>query len=531
MNLLELFAGSRSIGNAAEKYGLNVFSVDWTDYENIDLIIDIGELEKKDIPFIPDVIWSSPDCTSYSIAACSTHRNADKSPKSEYAKKCDMVNQHWIGLIKEWSVVNPNLVFFIENPRGMLRHMEWMQGFKRHTVWYCLARETKVITKEGTFEIKDLEGNSPELLMRDGSWKKAPIQSYGLQELMKITLKRSGAEHVIHATPNHKWIVRMTSGREVILNTKDLKRKDRIPQVRAKQEFDGIDEEGIRKGFVYGDGWNNYLTSGKPYDSVAQFCGTKDEEMIKYFDGLGRSRRYNKGHLNIAGLPFGWKKDIPNTSEHTPNHIAGWLAGYLAADGTVGKNGQVVLSSAKGEDLEKVRQLCQTIGIGTYFTNEINRVGFGKKRKLYTLNFVRSTLPIYMILLSHHKDNFSVPDTEGGWTVHSVESTNRYEKVFCAEVEGYETFVLDGGILTHNCQYGDDRAKPTDIWTNSEKWLPKPMCRNFKYDKKTGEIIDRHCHHESARRGAKTGTQGRKDSYNRSKIPMELCEEIVKSCK
>jgi hypothetical protein len=47
MNLLELFAGSRSIGNAAEKYGLNVFSVDWTDYENIDLIIDIGELEKK----------------------------------------------------------------------------------------------------------------------------------------------------------------------------------------------------------------------------------------------------------------------------------------------------------------------------------------------------------------------------------------------------------------------------------------------------------------------------------------------------
>jgi len=81
------------------------------------------------------------------------------------------------------------------------------------------------------------------------------------------------------------------------------------------------------------------------------------------------------------------------------------------------------------------------------------------------------------------------------------------------------------------CKYGDDRAKPTDIWTNSKTWKPRPMCKNFKYNKETGEIIDRHCHHESARRGGKTGTQGKKGSYNRSKIPQQLCEEIIKSTK
>ena len=86
---------------------------------------------------MPDVVWASPDCTTYSIAACSTHRTNTKEPKSEYAIKCDTVNQHWIGLIKEWLIENPKLIFFIENPRGMLRHMEWMQEFKRHTVWYC----------------------------------------------------------------------------------------------------------------------------------------------------------------------------------------------------------------------------------------------------------------------------------------------------------------------------------------------------------------------------------------------------------
>lgn len=37
-----------------------------------------------------------------------------------------------------------------------------------------------------------------------------------------------------------------------------------------------------------------------------------------------------------------------------------------------------------------------------------------------------------------------------------------------------------------------------------------------------------HCHHESARRGAKTGTQGKKGSYERSKIPLELCNDLLK---
>lgn len=214
MKVLELFAGSRSIGTEAERQGMEVFSVDWTDYDNIDLVIDVEKLQPRDIPWVPDVIWASPDCTTYSIAAVSTHRRDRTIPVTEYAMKCDRVNQHFIELIDYYLELNPNLVYFIENPRGMLRHMPFMQRFKRHTVWYC--------------------------------------------------------------------------------------------------------------------------------------------------------------------------------------------------------------------------------------------------------------------------------------------------------------------------KYGDDRAKPTDIWTNSASWVPRPMCRNYKYDKK-GNIIDRHCHHESARRGAKTGTQGKDGSYNRSKIPQQLCEEILKS--
>jgi len=214
MNIVELFAGDRSIGKEADKLGYNVFSVDWKPFDKIDLSIDIEWMRPSDVPFIPNMGWASFDCRTYSIASCSSHRNPiDKSPTSPYAIKCDRVNQHVLAMFEYWLKVNPNFIFWIENPRGNLRKMPWMKEFKRHTVWYC--------------------------------------------------------------------------------------------------------------------------------------------------------------------------------------------------------------------------------------------------------------------------------------------------------------------------QYGDDRAKPTDIWTNSVTWIPKPMCKNYRYDS-LGNVIDRHCHHEPARRGAKTGTQGRKGSYERSKIPNQLCAEIIR---
>lgn len=136
MKVLELFAGSRSIGKIAESKDHKVFSVDWVPYEGVNLSKDIGTLGQSDIPFVPDMVWASPDCATYSILAVRHHRNGI-IPKTIYAKKCDSVNCHFISLIKSYLKINPKLVFFIENPRGMMRKMPFMQEFKRHTVWYC----------------------------------------------------------------------------------------------------------------------------------------------------------------------------------------------------------------------------------------------------------------------------------------------------------------------------------------------------------------------------------------------------------
>jgi len=67
------------------------------------------------------------------------------------------------------------------------------------------------------------------------------------------------------------------------------------------------------------------------------------------------------------------------------------------------------------------------------------------------------------------------------------------------------------------CQYGDSRQKPTDLWTNMTNWQPRPICKPKS-----------ECH-ESAPRGARTGTQGIKNAKLRSMIPYELGAEIMKA--
>lgn len=97
MKVLELFAGTRSIGKAFEAHGHEVFSVEWDKhFENIDLYADIMTVTADDIIQRfgrPDVVWASPDCTTFSIAAISHHRRKNAAtgnldPVSEYAKFC-----------------------------------------------------------------------------------------------------------------------------------------------------------------------------------------------------------------------------------------------------------------------------------------------------------------------------------------------------------------------------------------------------------------------------------------------------------
>jgi site-specific DNA-cytosine methylase len=134
MKVLELFAGSRSFSKVAEEMGLTTFTSDYKQFDKIDYVVDILEFDINKVPFKPDIIWASPPCTTFSIASCSTHWTKDKKPKTENCLKGIQMVKKTLEII---NFFKPKY-WYIENPRGLLRKMDFMQNIgTRHTVTYC----------------------------------------------------------------------------------------------------------------------------------------------------------------------------------------------------------------------------------------------------------------------------------------------------------------------------------------------------------------------------------------------------------
>jgi adenine-specific DNA methylase len=206
LKVLELFAGTRSIGKAFEKHGHEVFSIEWDkQHENIDWYEDISKVTAQEILERfgqPDVIWASPDCTSYSIAAISHHRTREEdgnlAPKSDYAKFCDMVNQHVINLIKD---LNPTY-YFIENPRGGMRKMRFMKDLPRHTIWYCTygdirAKPTDIWTNHPNPQFKPVCRNGNKDCHHESAPRGSKTGTQGLAKVDRSKIPEELCEHIV----------------------------------------------------------------------------------------------------------------------------------------------------------------------------------------------------------------------------------------------------------------------------------------------------------------------------------------------
>ena len=165
--LLELFAGSRSIGKEAEKQGFKVFSSDINNFDKIDYAVNINDFDVTKVPFIPDVIWASPPCTYFSVASIGKHWNKDHTPKSENALKGVEFVTSTLKIINHFLKLNPNLKWFIENPRGKLRKLKIVEGLPRTTVWYCTYGDKRA-------KPTDIWSNNIEDLINPNGWKPRP---------------------------------------------------------------------------------------------------------------------------------------------------------------------------------------------------------------------------------------------------------------------------------------------------------------------------------------------------------------------
>lgn len=145
LKVLELFAGSRSIGAAAEALGYKVFSSDIEAFEGIDYPVDILKFDPNKVPFMPNLIWASPPCTYFSVASIGHHWNRNHTPKSENALIGVSYVNATLKIINHFLNLNKKTVWYMENPTGKLRKLPIVRGdFDRATITYCKYKDKRM---------------------------------------------------------------------------------------------------------------------------------------------------------------------------------------------------------------------------------------------------------------------------------------------------------------------------------------------------------------------------------------------------
>lgn len=327
--------------------------------------------------------------------------------------------------------------------------------------WACFQGDTRVVTENGAVPIKTLTGKRINVLSKNGVYRPADFKSYGMQPLMEIEFSDG---RKVYATPEHRWYAKNCSGKDVTVTTAQLKNRYRIKRtLAARPEKNEEYREGVRHGFIFGDGNRN----GNRASAV--FYGAKDAAVRTFFEGHGntpRPRLDRKDTVMISGFPVAYK-ELP-AADKSANYWYGFVSGFLAADGTVDTYGCAMLTQIKRSTLEAIEAQLPRIGMCAGPIRSQRRVtnpglSLGRDCEYDSTIHFMTLLKRFMheddFIIHSHKEKFiknkSTSDKYGEYVaIKSVQMTDRVEEVFCCEERETHSFVVDNGIITSNC-YGN----------------------------------------------------------------------------
>jgi len=332
-----------------------------------------------------------------------------------------------------------------------------------------LAGDTMVVSRDGILPIRSLVGNPTLLVPRmgrhgglsvRGTFQKVEVRSFGIQALWEISLQRGRSQRVVAATADQCWLIAAERWKEnwkepetYERTTQQLHRGDRL---RALHANSSIQEQSLMpvaaaQGFVFGDG----ACGMGERPAFVNFNGTKDRALLPFFTGYQPRKvmvhsEYKgkqiakKEALQIYGVPRFWKQ-LPPIQESRA-FLLSWLAGYFAADGTVSKTSQAVLSSASQEALGFARAVLAVCGVGYSVIRRSMRLGKGTKLSaLYRVNLRVRDLPSWFFLMPHHLERIKAAEhstAETPWCVMDIRKTKKCEETFGVRFKSARAFGL-----------------------------------------------------------------------------------------
>ena len=343
-------------------------------------------------------------------------------------------------------------------PRGAKKRTGY-EGL--NTLPNCFSGDTKIITRMGLKTLAECEEKDIEVLNEYCEWEKATVHCYGEQELWRVQFSHNAT---FYATANHRWIVDKKStyrGKKYnirrIYTTEQLKpiKPYHIPY-NHRDMHDPVyyDEDGIRHGFIFGDGsyYNGYR------ETEVHLCGDKQNFMRPFFEPFARGHYFERGGKveTYYGFPCEYK-EFPSLDKPAP-YLMGFFIGLMASDGCVGK-GCCNISTANYETAQKIVDLCAALKIKVsklikQVVAEKHCMGrIYKNYTMYVVSLAINSISPEMLLNPKFKLYYcSTSRKARPYTFpRCIEPIGKIDKVYCVEAPQTHTFTLEHNILTMNC--------------------------------------------------------------------------------
>jgi NAD-dependent dihydropyrimidine dehydrogenase PreA subunit len=337
----------------------------------------------------------------------------------------------------------------------------------------CFAPEETLITSYGIKTFAELE-NQPCRVLTDDGFKPALVKRFRRKPLVNIQLApafeerdRYGGRRLttrnisrfrrsVRATPTHSWV--LVDGQR----TDALSVGQYVPSMRFAPKRESESHRlGVLHGLVYGDGsWNKQEIRSGEHLHYVQLYGDRVATYRDYFDQVNFSPclDIHPGYAGTGVVRAGvnLKRCLPDGADM--EYVAGFIDGWLAADGDPTRAGSWRLRSSDHEALAWVEQAAAVAGYVV--------VGSGEEASRET-NFGVRSRPIRWVYLATR---------DVSWRVMNVEPEEaETADTFCAVVPEKHTFTLSGGVYTRNCGACEPECPVEAIFPEDalpEKWEP-----------------------------------------------------------
>jgi NAD-dependent dihydropyrimidine dehydrogenase PreA subunit len=337
----------------------------------------------------------------------------------------------------------------------------------------CFAPSGQLFTTYGLRTFEELENQACRVLTDDG-FKPAIVKRFRRKPLVKLELAPAFEERdryggtrlttrnisrfrqTIWATPTHAWL--LADGER----TDSLAPGQFVPSMRVQPRRDSETYRlGVLHGLVFGDGsWNKQEIRSGEHLHYVQLYGERVAKYRELFEQVNFSPclDVHPGYAGTGVVRAGvnLKRVLPETAD--TNYIAGFVDGWLAADGDPVKAGSWRLRSTDHEALAWLEAVAPYAGFVS--------IGSGEEGNRET-NFGVRSRPIRWLYLATRQVY---------WRVMSVDEQEAdAEDTFCAVVPEKHAFTLAGGVYTGNCGACEPECPVEAIFPEDalpDKWEP-----------------------------------------------------------